>query len=137
MADAQHPGWRKAPAASAAAIAELARITPTELPAEYLAFLSQSNGGEGELGAEPGWLVMWKAEEVLDLNRQYEVATNAPGFFGFGSNGGGELIAFDTRGAIPYPVVALPFIPMEAAEARLIAPSFGRFERLVGATEAT
>jgi SMI1/KNR4 family protein SUKH-1 len=91
-----------------------------------------SNGGEGDLGAEPGWIAFWPAEEVIALNDGYEVAQWLPGFFGIGSNGGGELIAFDTRGGEPYPVVMVPFDCMDVAEAVHIAASFESFRELIG-----
>jgi hypothetical protein len=53
----------------------------------------------------------------------YEVAKYAPGFFGFASNGGGEMYAFSPTGAIVY----LPFIGMEPKYARHLANSWQEF----------
>lgn len=102
------------------------------LPDSYFDQLAASNGGEGDLGAAPGWICFWPAEEVIPFNEGYKVAELLPGFFGFASNGGGELIAFDMRGCDPFPVVMVPFIPMDACEAVQIAPSFDDLRRLVG-----
>ena len=55
-----------------------------------------------------------------------------PGFFGFGSNGGGELLAFDVRGSCPWPIVMIPFIPMEVDEAIKVAGSFDELIYLIG-----
>jgi hypothetical protein len=126
------PAWTRQPPAADEAIEELVRTAGIPLPPEYLAFLRETNGGEGELGVQPGWFVMWHAEEVVSFNRDYEVAANAPGLLGFGSSGGGELLAFDTRGGQPYPVVAVPFIGMSAKDALLVAPSFATFETAMG-----
>ncbi len=134
MADDAAAGWEPASPAEPADIAEVAAKAPFPLPAEYLEFLSRSNGGEGELGADPGWFVLWRAEQVLSLNRSYHVPEELPGFFGIGSNGGGELLAFDSRSGMPYPVVAVPFIPMEAQESLIVAETFGRFTELMGKT---
>jgi hypothetical protein len=57
------------------------------LPDEYQSFLLRSNGGEGFIG--DGYVILWQIEELLQLNAGYEVATNAPGLFAFGSDGGG------------------------------------------------
>ena len=54
-----------------------------------------------------------------------------PGFFGFGSNGGGELLAFELSSP-EAPVFMVPFIPLEATEAVLVAPSFLAFVSLFG-----
>jgi hypothetical protein len=126
------PRWTKGPPGSQAAIDELARKSPVPLPSEYLLFLEHSNGGEGGLGVQPGWFVMWRAEEVLEQNRGYEIEADLPGFFGFGSSGGGELLAFDTRQGEPYSIVAIPFIPLDADEALLVASSFSQFQALLG-----
>jgi hypothetical protein len=104
------------------------------LPSAYLEFLQSTGGGEGDLGVEPGWIQFWPAEQLIDLNRSYEVELNLPGFFGFGSNGGGELFAFDMRGDGEPQVVMVPFIPMAASEARVIAPSFEKLRRHLGRT---
>lgn len=102
------------------------------LPSAYLAMLEESNGGEGDLGVDPGWITLWPAEDVLSNNASYCVAEALPGFLGFASNGGGELLAFDLRGGEPYPIVMIPFIPMEAAEAVQIASSFEELRQLLG-----
>ena len=105
---------------------------PVPLPAEYLTFLSLSNGGEGDLGIEPGWVSFWPAEGVLEHNAAYRLAELVPGLFGFGSNGAGELLAFDTRAGLPYPVVTVPFIPLAFAQASVVAPDFRLFAQAVG-----
>ena len=102
------------------------------LPQSYFDQLAASNGGEGDLGVEPGWIAFWPAEEVLESNAAYSLAEFLPGFFGFGSNGGGELLAFDVRAQEPYPIVMVPFIPLEAREAVQIARSFEELREFIG-----
>jgi len=103
-----------------------------ELPEEYLKLLLISNGGEGELGIEPGWFQLWPAEMVIEHNRNYEVQKNVPGFFAFGSSGGGEMIAFAARGKKPWKVVMIPFIPMQESDVVVIAEDFGEFLLNIG-----
>jgi hypothetical protein len=124
--------WDRKPPAEPEAIQRLIAGAGVDLPEEYLSLLRHSNGGEGELGVEPGWFQLWPTEEVLDLNRDYEVAEFAPGFFAFGSSGGGEILAFDLRGEKPWKVVMIPFIPMEPEEAIAIAEHFGAFVQSMG-----
>ena len=76
------------------------------LPSEYLDFLGQHNGGEGFIG--DNYIICWKAEELADFNREYEVETFAPGILLFGSDGGGEGYGFDTQSA-GMPIVRVPF----------------------------
>jgi SMI1 / KNR4 family (SUKH-1) len=126
-------GWQhREPPAGPDALQRLAAAAPVTLPDDYLTLLAFSNGGEGELGIKPGWFQLWPAEEVLELNRGYELAEFLPGFFGFGSNGGGELLALDYRNGPPYKVAMVPFIPMDQAEAVTIAETFAEFLRALG-----
>lgn len=116
--------WRGCVPAPAGVITSLVAVAPIALPESYVALLAVTNGGEGDLGIEPGWIDLWPAEEVMSANAEYAVAENLPGLFGFGSNGGGELLAFDARRSPPWPIVMIPFIPMEVAEAVQIAQGF-------------
>jgi hypothetical protein len=124
--------WDREPPASAEVIGKLISESRLKLPEDYLAFLLQSNGGEGELGIQPGWFRIWQAEEVIQAGLEYEVPKYAPGLFAFGGNGGGELLAFDTRCGIPWPVVALPCIGMDAGEAMPVAAHFKDFVAQMG-----
>ena len=119
--------WSRQPPAREETVQQLEAALPT-LPADYLAFLRLSNGGEGELGVEPGWFQLWPAEDVSSLNQNYAVPEFLPAYAGFGSDGGGELLAFTSSGE----VVVVPFIPMDASEARIIALSFRQLAALFG-----
>ena len=126
-------GWaHREPAADPGAVAALSAASGAEWPDQYLALLGISNGGGGPLGVEPGWFQLWPAEEVLASNRGYEVQENAPGLIGFGSNGGGELLAFDTRRGQPWPVVMVPFIGMGMDAVVEIAKDFKEFLHATG-----
>jgi hypothetical protein len=88
------------------------------LPSDYLSFLRQHNGGEGFIG--DNYIIFWKAEELADFNREYEVEKYAPGILLFGSDGGGEGYGFDTQSAA-MPIVRVPFIGMERRYATPVA----------------
>jgi hypothetical protein len=119
--------WERHPPAEPAVIASIAAALPA-VPPDYLAFLALTDGGEGELGLDPGWFQLWPAAEVVELNAAYEIDAFLPGFIGFGSSGGGELLAFSPRGA----VVRVPFIPMEESEAVDMALTFTDLVRAFG-----
>lgn len=91
------------------------------LPPDYLDFLKRHNGGEGFVGKK--YLILWKAEELLRFNREYEVEEYAPGIFLFGSSGGGEGYGFDFREK-GFPVVRIPFVGMERRYARVVSMTF-------------
>jgi hypothetical protein len=124
--------WDRMPPADERSIGNLLANCKLDLPADYLSFLRLSNGGEGELPAEPRWFQIWPAEESLKANNDYNVQEFVPGFFGFGSGGGGELLAFDTRTAQPWKVYMIPFAPMQEEYAIEIAGSFIAFISAVG-----
>jgi hypothetical protein len=91
------------------------------LPSDYLDFLQQHNGGEGFIG--DNYIIFWRAEELADFNREYEIAKYAPGILLFGSDGGGEGYGFDTqRGGMP--IVRIPFIGMARRYETPVARNF-------------
>ncbi len=102
------------------------------LPEAYYCFLLYSDGGAGKISIEPGWFQIWPSTEVIALNKGYEIEKNIPGFFGFGSNGGGELLAFDLRSNKKCELVMIPFIPMSEDEAIVIANDFEEFIKAIG-----
>jgi hypothetical protein len=120
------------PPGTAEAIRSLQLACPS-LPAEYLSFLARFNGAEGSLGIEPGWFLLWPAEEVANLSAGYQVPQYLPGYVAFGSNGGGELFVFPlqpTDGALP--VFMAPAIGMGPSALIKVAASFSEFAAAFG-----
>jgi SMI1 / KNR4 family (SUKH-1) len=114
------------PGASAAVLEAAQRALQHTLPSDYANFLRASNGGEGFVG--DNYLALWKAEELKQLNDEYQVPEYAPGLLLFGSDGGGEAYAFDTRQA-PWTVVQMPFVGMDLRYARPVGSGFTEFLR--------
>lgn len=127
--------WDREPGASEESVAALKKSAGCTLPKPYLDFLQVSNGGEGELPVLPFYAVLWSAEEVIKNNQGYEVATYAPGFFGIGSSGGGEMLAFDLTLKDSSAIFALPFMGMDREEAILVASDFEQFVSILGRKE--
>jgi hypothetical protein len=94
------------------------------LPDDYTAFLEVTNGGEGFIGN--AYLILWRIEELVELNKAYHTSEYVPGLFVFGSDGGGEAFAFDIR-SDDKQIVSVPFVGMALALARPIAPNFIAF----------
>jgi hypothetical protein len=94
-------------------------------PEEYRKYMADSGVTSGELSAEPGWFDLWPAGQLAELNAAYKTQEFVPGFWGFGSNGGGELFAFDANGC----VFMIPFVPMEEKAAVKIADSWNDFQK--------
>ena len=83
------------------------------------------DGGEGFIGDH--CLVLYKSAELIDFNRNYEVAEYAPGLLCFGSDGGGEGFAFDTRQTEEMRIQMMPFIGMSLKDAKPVADTFQGF----------
>ncbi len=93
-------------------------------PDEYLQYMAGDGPKEGELTIEPGWFQLWDPRQLEKLNTDYDTQACVPDFWGFGSSGGGEMLAFDRDGAI----FMIPFIPMDRKDAVKIAQSWQEFE---------
>lgn len=106
-------------------IDKLQKLLECELPKDYSNFMLSSNGGEGWIG-ENSYLMLWKIEEILELNSKYNVFDLAPGLLIFGSNGGIDAYAFDTR-IEGIPIVDVPFIGMSLNEISYLGGTFEEF----------
>jgi hypothetical protein len=106
----------------AAEIEQFERESGFKLPIDYIAFLQRSDGGEGFVGPNQ-YIIFWRLGELAAMNKAYEVEKFAPGLFLFGSDGGGEAYAFDTRTSA-VPIVFVPFVGMEPSLAQVVASTF-------------
>ena len=100
--------FRRAPdGAAAQAIAAAAVALGGALPDDYVRFLERSNGGEGPVGE--GHLQLWRVEELVGRNEEYDAREAYPGHVLVGSNGAGEAVAWRRRdGKTEW--VLMPFI---------------------------
>lgn len=122
--------WTLRAPASTKALASLRASVGFELPAAYLDLLRVSNGGEGDLAADPYWVELFTTEEVMPASEQLNTQELAPGFLCIGT-AGVELVALDLRHATPCPVVILPD-PPDPAKLRPLADNFEAFIGLLG-----
>lgn len=98
------------------------------LPAEFIEFARKNEKLDTPLTCEfPSWLVLWPLDQIDQYNRECEASRYAPGFTCFGSNGSGELLAFDENRA----VVCLPAIGMEPKYATPVADSWKEFQQFI------
>ena len=124
MLDTQLKRFNKNSATTTEALVEASSGLGRELPGDYVAFLRFTNGGEGMIGDT--YVILWKAEELAELNDSYEVDEYAPGLLLIGSDGGGDAFAYDTR-TTPWPVVRVPFVGMDLHSVEIVGPSFAGF----------
>ena len=112
------------PPADASSIRQFETEAGIHLPEDYMKFLQERDGGEGFVGN--AYVIFWRVGELLEMNRAYQVADYAPGLFLFGSDGGGEAFAFDTR-SDSKPIVSVPFVGMELKAIHPLASHFKAF----------
>lgn len=99
------------------------------LPQDYVQYAI--NYEEHELEIEEHIIILWDIEELLEINSDYQVQIYCPEIFLFGSNGGGEGIAFDFQKTAPPRIVLVPLIGMSRDNLIVIGNSFhDMFERL-------
>jgi len=91
------------------------------LPEEYIQFLRLKNGGEGFVG-QNAYVMFWGLDELAEMNNAYNVKEYVPGLYLFGSDGGGEAYAFDTRSEMA--IVKVPFVGMDISLIENIATTF-------------
>jgi hypothetical protein len=94
------------------------------LPPEFLSYLRSAAPKFGDLPSFPVYFQLWDESELEAFNREYQVPEYASGFFGFGSDGGGEMFALDREGKI----YAIPFIGMSPGDAAFVCASWNEFE---------
>jgi hypothetical protein len=130
---AMEPILVQSPPADPEAVARLGAAYA--LPDSYLDFLRRANGAEGDLGVNPGYFVIWPAEEALVATVECEMPDYLPGYFAFGGNGGGEYFVFRLdAGAEDRPVLMVPAIGMEEAVLLPVTTSFAEFVDQLGRT---
>jgi hypothetical protein len=123
--------WKARPPADLPAVSRLQESAHGELPAEYINLLLHCNGGEGPLALPPRYFMLDSAEYSFELNMSVDQRDLYPGLFVFGSNGGLELIAFDTRDSRPWPIAMYdPIAGIESAV--IIAKNMEEFIFAVG-----
>ena len=105
-------------------IAAFSTASGLTLPQDYTAFLKKANGGEGMVGPN-AYLILFAVDELASLNKTYQVEDYVPGLLFFGSDGGGEAFAFNTRDAMR--VVRVPFVGMDPSTVEAIADTFTAF----------
>ena len=124
--------WYAVSGATAEDLAQLRMVTPKSIPTRYLDLLAFSDGGEGPLAVQPYTLCLDSAMTVVEtINSENSGQADLQGFLIFGSNGGGEYLAFDTREKAPWPVVVIDMIS-GGNSASVIAPDFNVFYDWIG-----
>jgi cell wall assembly regulator SMI1 len=110
------------------AVEQVENVLSFAFPKDYREFIAETDGGEGFVGN--GFLRLWRLEELIPFNQDYEVDEYAPGIFMFGSNGTNEGFGYDIRRS-EFSVVQVPFIGMDLDSAIKVADNFTHLLRRI------
>ncbi|UOE50578.1 SMI1/KNR4 family protein [Mucilaginibacter sp. SMC90] len=100
---------------------------PFQLPEDYKFYLENYEPFEGPIGSE--YVQFWKADELLEINKGYDITEYLPDVFGIGSNGGGEFIGIEFLSDGTHRIILSDLISMETEYFIEIGTSF--FDMLV------
>ena len=108
--------------ATPSAIETAEKFFNLKLPTDYKEFLQFTNGLEGE--TTDSYLVLWSAEELVELNQAYHVKEFVSKIILIGSDGAEDAFAFDITNMT---IVKLPFIGMGYIAREKVSDTFGDF----------
>ena len=118
-------GWDQNEGAPRDALIDLEEVSPFSLPESYVSFLSASNGGEWPLSIDPYWLILYSAEEVVEIDRSGSFHEFFPDCFVIGGSGGGLAVALTADQSRGIKVVLFDMTNVDLHEScREIAQSF-------------
>lgn len=75
---------------------DIIEINGVKLPQNYIDFMKEHNGGEGDIGES--WLVLYPMEELQKYNDDSEISEYLPNHIIIGGDGGEELYGITTDG---------------------------------------
>ncbi len=119
--------WYKSEGASEFELSKLQKLVKFELPQAYIELLRFSNGGEGSLSVQPLCFVLDSVQTAINYFES-EASRALPGYFIFGGNGAGELLAIEQKTGS---VVSIDSCNSNVEEIVFVAGSFSDFLELV------
>lgn len=91
------------------------------LPDDYKEFMSWSNGGEGYIGSQ--YVALWKIENVIQLNNDYQIQQHlSEKYLAIGTDGGDNCIGFYFGN--PTFIFLQPLGDLDSSVNRFVARSF-------------
>lgn len=103
-------------------VKEIEETLKIKFPQDYVEYMVKNNGYTGMLNEQ--YYNIWKLEDIISMNNNYQVQEFFPNLIYFGSNGGGEAFAFDKSNNMC--IVSIPFIETEEDKI-IIANNFNDF----------
>ncbi|TXI13344.1 MAG: SMI1/KNR4 family protein [Pedobacter sp.] len=116
--------WYKNSGAELQNISTVERDLDIIFPNDYKTFITWSNGGEGEVGGN--YISLWKIEDIITLNNDYQIQKYlSKDFLAIGTDGGGVCYGFNLRDNFSF--FKCPLGDLDINELSLITKSFKEF----------
>lgn len=116
--------WHQNSGATMYNIYTLENYLNVRLPADYKTFLTWSNGGEGNVGQN--YISLWKIEDIVTLNNDYQIQKYlTKDFLAIGTDGGGVCYGFNLKNDFSFFKCSLGDLDIE--ELSLVTKSFEEF----------
>ena len=96
-----------------------------KLPEDYKDFISRYGGHGTQMGEE--YIKLWDRENLLSVNKGYEIFENLPETIGIGDNGAGEFIGIEKLNDGGLRIILTPFIDLDKQYHIEIGKSFTDF----------
>ena len=115
--------WHGHPGATNQALNAIEAQMKLQFPPDFKKFMLWSNGGEAKLPAV--YLAIWEVENMVALNRAYQIQNYlGEKILGIGSDGGPICFRFDYRDGLDAKFASVNFGDLDVNEIKNIAPSF-------------
>lgn len=95
-----------------------------KFPKEYVDFMKEYNGGEGQIGKS--YLAIWPIDQIAQLNDAYAVKEFTPSLVYFGSDGAEIAYAFNYNSE-NISIVEFPFESIDIKDAKYCGSTFIEF----------
>ena len=79
-----------------ATVYEIKKVNGVSLPDDYLRFMHEHDGGEGDVG-ENAYIQIFRLEELESVNEEYEISDYMEEYFIWGTDLGGMLFGYSGR----------------------------------------
>lgn len=115
-------GFTKVSPPDSSIIKKVKTIFDFIIPSDYQKYLTDFSQFEDNIGKE--YVALWKGEQLIQSNIEYEIQVHLPKIFGIGSNGGGELIGINMESK---EIILCPFLGFSEENFIKIGDSFTDF----------
>jgi len=96
-----------------------------KIPEDYKTYLQNYSGFESMIGKQ--YVRLWDINELIELNRSYEIIDSLSNTLGIGGNGAGEFIAIQYMANNRCRIVLSPFMDLDEEYHIEIGTSFTDF----------